>query len=52
MVQVDYYFSQGSPDTYLAIAAGAFGSPFVVAGEARFWGQDRREDAALHLGAA
>jgi 2-hydroxychromene-2-carboxylate isomerase len=35
-----------------AIAAGVFGAPFIVAGEARFWGQDRLTDAALHLGAA
>ncbi len=33
-----------------AVAAGVFGTPFIVAGAARFWGQDRLEDAALHLG--
>lgn len=32
-----------------AIAAGVFGVPFIVAGNARFWGQDRLEDAAQHL---
>ncbi|MDZ7906696.1 MAG: DsbA family protein [Cypionkella sp.] len=42
-------------DTYArnvedAAAAGAFGAPFIVAGEARFWGQDRLADAAQHLG--
>jgi 2-hydroxychromene-2-carboxylate isomerase len=35
-----------------AIAAGVFGVPFIVAGEGRFWGQDRLEDAAQHLGLA
>lgn len=33
-----------------AVAAGVFGVPFIVAGEARFWGQDRLGDAAQHLG--
>lgn len=33
-----------------AIAAGVFGVPFIVAGGARFWGQDRLDDAAQHLG--
>ena len=33
-----------------AIAAGAFGVPFYVVGEERFWGQDRLEDLAAHLG--
>ena len=32
-----------------AIAAGAFGAPFYVVGEQRFWGQDRIEDLDLHL---
>ncbi len=33
-----------------AVAVGVFGTPFIVAGEAKFWGQDRLEDAAQHLG--
>ena len=33
-----------------AAAAGVFGTPFIVAGAAKFWGQDRLEDAAQHLG--
>jgi 2-hydroxychromene-2-carboxylate isomerase len=33
-----------------ALAAGVFGTPFIVAGAAKFWGQDRLEDAAQHLG--
>lgn len=32
-----------------AISAGAFGAPFYVVGEQRFWGQDRIEDLDLHL---
>lgn len=32
-----------------AIAQGAFGVPFYVVGDERFWGQDRLEDLALHL---
>lgn len=32
-----------------AIARGAFGSPFYVIGDERFWGQDRIEDVDLHL---
>jgi 2-hydroxychromene-2-carboxylate isomerase len=32
-----------------AVAAGVFGTPFIVAGAARFWGQDRLDDAAQHL---
>ena len=32
-----------------AIAAGAFGVPFYVVGEERFWGQDRLKDLAAHL---
>lgn len=32
-----------------AIAAGVFGVPFIVAGGARFWGQDRLDDAAEYL---
>lgn len=33
-----------------AVSAGVFGTPFIVAGAAKFWGQDRLEDAAQHLG--
>jgi 2-hydroxychromene-2-carboxylate isomerase len=33
-----------------AVAAGVFGTPFIVAGAAKFWGQDRLDDAAQHLG--
>ncbi len=33
-----------------AIAAGVFGVPFFVIGEARFWGQDRLDFLAEHLG--
>jgi len=32
-----------------AIEAGAFGSPFYVVGDEKFWGQDRIEDLDLHL---
>lgn len=32
-----------------AIEAGAFGSPFYVVGEEKFWGQDRIEDLDLYL---
>lgn len=32
-----------------AISAGVFGAPFYVAGDERFWGQDRLEDLDLHL---
>ena len=32
-----------------AVEAGAFGAPFYVIGEQRFWGQDRIEDIDLHL---
>lgn len=32
-----------------AVEAGAFGAPFYVVGEERFWGQDRLEDLDLHL---
>jgi 2-hydroxychromene-2-carboxylate isomerase len=32
-----------------AIVAGAFGAPFYVVGEQRFWGQDRIEDLDLFL---
>lgn len=35
-----------------AVAAGVFGTPFIVAGAAKFWGQDRLADAAQHLGLA
>ena len=34
-----------------AVAAGAFGAPFFVVGEERFWGQDRIEDLDAHLAA-
>jgi len=33
----------------LAVARGAFGSPFYVVGDERFWGQDRLDDLDLHL---
>lgn len=41
-------------DTYAdnlerAIAAGVFGVPFMIAGPARFWGQDRLDDLAQYL---
>jgi len=32
-----------------AIDAGAFGAPFYVVGDQRFWGQDKIEDLDLHL---
>ena len=32
-----------------AVEAGAFGAPFYVIAEQRFWGQDRIEDIDLHL---
>lgn len=32
-----------------AVAQGAFGVPFYIAGEERFWGQDHIEDLDLHL---
>ena len=32
-----------------AIEAGAFGSPFYVVGDERFWGQDRIDDLDLYL---
>ena len=32
-----------------AVEAGAFGAPFYVIGDQRFWGQDRIEDIDLHL---
>lgn len=32
-----------------AYARGAFGSPFYVVGDERFWGQDRLEDLDLYL---
>lgn len=32
-----------------AVEAGAFGAPFYVIGEQRFWGQDRIEDIDLYL---
>lgn len=33
----------------LAVERGAFGVPFYIVGEERFWGQDRLEDLDLHL---
>ncbi|MGB3553969.1 MAG: 2-hydroxychromene-2-carboxylate isomerase [Jannaschia sp.] len=43
-------------DTYArnleeAAAAGAFGAPFYIVGEERFWGQDRLADLDAHLAA-
>lgn len=35
-----------------AVEAGVFGVPFFVTGEARFWGQDRLDFLAEHLGVA
>ena len=32
-----------------AVADGAFGAPFYVVGEERFWGQDRLDDLDAHL---
>lgn len=32
-----------------AVAAGVFGLPFYIVGEAKFWGQDRLHDLADHL---
>ncbi len=32
-----------------AVAAGAFGAPFYVVGDERFWGQDRLDDLDAHL---
>lgn len=32
-----------------AVSRGAFGVPFYITGEERFWGQDRLEDLDLHL---
>lgn len=32
-----------------AVAQGAFGVPFYIVGEERFWGQDHIEDLDLHL---
>jgi len=34
-----------------AVAAGAFGAPFFIVGEERFWGQDRLDDLDSYLGA-
>jgi 2-hydroxychromene-2-carboxylate isomerase len=33
-----------------AVEAGVFGVPFFVVGDARFWGQDRLDFLAEHLG--
>jgi 2-hydroxychromene-2-carboxylate isomerase len=43
-----------SAETYAAnledgINAGAFGAPFFVVGEERFWGEDRLDDLGAHL---
>lgn len=35
-----------------AVLAGVFGVPFFVVGEAKFWGQDRIDFLAEHLGVA
>ena len=35
-----------------AVAAGVFGMPFFVVGSERFWGQDRMDFLAEHLGVA
>jgi 2-hydroxychromene-2-carboxylate isomerase len=32
-----------------AVNRGVFGAPFYIAGEERFWGQDRLEELDLHL---
>jgi 2-hydroxychromene-2-carboxylate isomerase len=32
-----------------AVSRGAFGAPFYIVGDERFWGQDRLEDLDLHL---
>lgn len=32
-----------------AVEAGAFGAPFYIVGEARFWGHDRLDDLDAHL---
>jgi 2-hydroxychromene-2-carboxylate isomerase len=32
-----------------AVDRGAFGAPFYIVGQERFWGQDRLEDLDLHL---
>jgi 2-hydroxychromene-2-carboxylate isomerase len=32
-----------------AVAAGVFGVPFMMAGDARFWGQDRLDDLEQYL---
>ena len=32
-----------------AVARGAFGVPFYIVGDERFWGQDRIEDLDIHL---
>lgn len=32
-----------------AVDKGAFGAPFYIVGDERFWGQDRLEDLDLHL---
>ncbi len=42
-------------DTYAgnlndAVERGAFGAPFYIVGDERFWGQDRLDDLDLHLG--
>ena len=43
-----------SADTYVAnleeaVSRGAFGVPFYIVGDERFWGQDRLDDLDLHL---
>ena len=44
-------------DTYMrnldeAVARGVFGVPFYIAGEERFWGQDRLDLLEAHLAGA
>lgn len=34
----------------VAVSRGVFGAPFYIAGDEKFWGQDRLEDLDLHLG--
>ena len=53
---VDRGMMQGA-ETYArnledAVAAGAFGAPFFIVGEERFWGMDRIDDLDAHLAAA
>ena len=36
--------------TEKAVARGVFGVPFYIVGDEMFWGQDRLDDLAAHLG--